>query len=157
MARKGPTFLLTTIESDAHTWNLIYMESLLEEHGIRTVNLGPCVSAEMTVDAIAAHRPDAVIVSSVNGHGLQQARDLFRSAERRLGESLPPMLIGGKLSTSDVKGPAIRQELLATGYRGVFVGDRAIQEFRQWLAEFLGLRCGAALSLRTDASLAAGA
>lgn len=133
--RPHPLFLLTTVESDAHTWNLVYIETLLEEHGVETINLGPCVPAEMTIEAIVSHRPDGVIVSSVNGHGFLQGRALYQLAAEHLGDCLPPMLIGGKLSTTEENGPALKRELLALGFEGVFVGRRAIPEFRRWLTE----------------------
>lgn len=131
--RDRPLFLLTTIESDSHTWNLVYMQSLLEENHIETINLGPCVPAAASIEAILAHRPDAVVISTVNGHGFVQGRALFDEARRRLGGGLPPMVIGGKLSTSDAERANIKRELLTLGFSGVFVGEPAVAEFRQWL------------------------
>jgi methylaspartate mutase sigma subunit len=135
-----PTFLLTTIESDAHTWNLVYMRSLLEEHSIHTISLGPCVRAEATVEAIFAHRPDVVVISSVNGHGVVQGRALFQLAARCVGKPLPPLVIGGKLCTRDADEPGVKRDLLALGFSGVFVGAQAIPEFRRWLTKFNELR-----------------
>jgi len=144
--RQRPLFLLTTVESDAHTWNLVYIETLLEEHGIEIINLGPCVPADMTIDAIEAHRPDGVIVSSVNGHGFLQGRELYRRAAERLGDELPAMLIGGKLSTNEESAAAIKRELTTLGFSGVFVGRRAIPEFRQWLLDAFSATADTALS-----------
>jgi methylaspartate mutase sigma subunit len=133
--KDNPLFLLTTIESDSHTWNLVYIQCVLEEHHIDTINLGPCVPVVTTLDAMHAHRPDAVVISTVNGHGLVQGRSLLSEARRRFGASCPPMLIGGQLSTRAAERLSIRRELLTLGFSGVFVGDRAVAEFRHWLLQ----------------------
>jgi methylaspartate mutase sigma subunit len=131
-----PLFVLSTIESDSHTWNLIYLQRLLEEQGIETVNLGPCVPHSETVAVIGATRPHATVISSVNGHGSTQGQALLRLARTTLGDALPPMVIGGKLAISDGGAQAAREELLQSGYAAVFCGDDAVEEFRGWLLGF---------------------
>jgi methylaspartate mutase sigma subunit len=131
-----PLFILSTIESDSHTWNLVYLQSVLEEHGIMVLNMGPCVPAEVTVSAMLMHRPDAVIVSSVNGHGYVQGRTLLHLAGQRFGKTFPPMVIGGKLSTCEAQNASIRRHLLQLGFGAVFVGAHAIPEFQRWLIHF---------------------
>ena len=44
--REQPTVLLTGASSDAHTWNLVFLQLLIAEHGFRVTNLGPAVPAE---------------------------------------------------------------------------------------------------------------
>jgi methylaspartate mutase sigma subunit len=74
--KRQPTALLTTIESDSHSWNLVYMELLLKEQSFRVVNLGPCAPVPKTIAAIAEFGPDVVVVSTVNGHGYLQGKTL---------------------------------------------------------------------------------
>jgi methylaspartate mutase sigma subunit len=126
-------FILATVESDAHTWNLVYLRQLLIEHGIEVINLGPCVTAETVIDSIRTQQPAAVVVSSVNGHGATQGRSLIRRAKAALGRHLPIMIIGGNLTTSNDSHASIERELMNEGYDAVFVGAAAVPRFREWL------------------------
>ena len=136
MTTPTPRFLLSTIESDSHMWGLVYLQLLLEEQGIDVINLGPCVPAVRTLEALKHLRPDVLVISSVNGHGLWQGRALRESAVDMFGADLPPFLIGGKLTTSESENAAAVRELRAAGFAGIFVGKQAIPEFRQWLLQF---------------------
>ncbi|MEV7182116.1 cobalamin-dependent protein [Kitasatospora sp. NPDC093679] len=108
--------LLTTGSSDAHTWNLVYLQLLLEENGHSVLNLGPCVPEQLLVDTAQLTRPDLVVFSSVNGHGhldgLRAARAL--RAERSTGDI--PLVIGGLLGISPEGAEQRTAELLAAGF-----------------------------------------
>lgn len=152
-------FLLSTVESDSHTWNLTYLQLFLEERDIEVINLGPCVSHQETIDAIEARQPDAVVISSVNGHGLRQGKALVAHARASLGSLAPAFVIGGKLTTDASEHEEVRKQLLSAGYDEVFVGNDSIEDFRLWLGSFrvqpLSLsmrsapRCTLPLRLRT--------
>jgi methylaspartate mutase sigma subunit len=130
--KRQPTALLTTIESDSHSWNLVYMELLLKEQSFRVVNLGPCAPVPKTIAAIAEFGPDVVVVSTVNGHGYLQGKTLALSIRESFKEQTPALVIGGKLCTSEIDA-RLTDELLAAGYDAVFVGSTAIPSFCQWL------------------------
>ncbi|GJF29094.1 methylaspartate mutase [Kitasatospora sp. NE20-6] len=108
--------LLTTGSSDAHTWNLVHLQLLLEEHGHSVLNLGPCVPEQLLVDTAQLTRPDLVVLSSVNGHGhldgLRAARAL--RADRTTRDI--PMVIGGLLGISPEGAEQRTAELLAAGF-----------------------------------------
>src|SRR3954447_20297379 len=89
--------LVTTLTSDAHTWNLVYLQLLLEERGHEVANLGPCVPDELVVAECHRVVPDLVVVSTVNGHGRQDAERVVRRL--RLDHRLDGtrIVIGGKL------------------------------------------------------------
>ena len=127
--------LVTTVSSDAHTWNLVYLQKVIEELGCDVVNLGPCVPDDLLVSACLEHRPDLVVVSSVNGHGHQDGLRLMRTIARCSELSQLPVVIGGKLGIdggADEDRPA---ELLRAGFRGVFEDSPAsLGQFRSFLA-----------------------
>jgi methylaspartate mutase sigma subunit len=128
-------FVLSTVESDSHTWNLVYLQLLLEERGMDVVNLGACTPVAVIIESIKTVRPDVVIISSVNGCGFTQGRALITHAKECLGEDIPKFVIGGKLTTSaDDRG--IENDLLAAGFDGVFVGDGAVERFCLWLSRY---------------------
>ena len=94
------TTLLTTTSSDAHTWNLVYLQLLLEELGSTVVNLGPCVPESLLIDSAESLNPDAIVVSTVNGHGVRDGLSLIRAL--RAVPSIRPtsVVIGGMLGIS---------------------------------------------------------
>ncbi|TQF02773.1 methylmalonyl-CoA mutase [Kitasatospora acidiphila] len=124
--------LLSTVESDSHIWNLVYLQKVLEENGAAVRNLGSCTPVDLVLTAVAESRPDLLVVSSVNGHGLHGARVLL-TALREAGLELP-CVVGGKLTTAESDNDRVRRELLAHGYTDVFTGDDAVERFRSFLA-----------------------
>lgn len=120
--REHPSVVLTGVSSDTHTWNLVFLQLLIGEHGCRVTNLGPAVPTEMLVAECLSIDPDLVVVSTVNGHGADDGIAAIRAvrAERRLAHT--PVVIGGKL---DIAGPPSRSmvaELERAGFSAVF-GD----------------------------------
>ncbi|HEX6341982.1 cobalamin B12-binding domain-containing protein [Umezawaea sp.] len=130
--------LVCTVESDAHIWNLVYLEKLLEEHGMRVRNLGCCTPITEVVRAVARRRPDLLVVSSVNGHGHHGAR-LLLSALRRDGLDVA-VVVGGKLTTAESDNVRVREDLLARGCAEVFTGEDAVPRFREFLRARLPVR-----------------
>ncbi|WP_131740933.1 cobalamin B12-binding domain-containing protein [Actinomadura roseirufa] len=130
--RGRPTVLLSSVSSDAHTWNLVFLQLLLEDMGHDVVNLGPCVPDDLLVAACRRHRPDVVVISTVNGHG---HIDGPRVVRRLRAEAVPPevpVLIGGKLTVG--RGGAGRvAALLAAGFDGVYEDDDGVAEFCGYL------------------------
>lgn len=112
--------LLSTISSDSHTWNLVFLQLLLEERGYEVVNLGPCVPDESLIDAVRRHRPDAVVISSVNGHGHLDGERMIRKlrADTEVGDV--QVMIGGKLGIQGDGNAALAEGLVQAGFDAVF-------------------------------------
>ncbi|MFI0817428.1 cobalamin B12-binding domain-containing protein [Streptomyces sp. NPDC021098] len=123
--------VLSTVESDSHIWNLVYLQKLLEEHGATVLNLGSCTPAGDVIRAICEFGPDLLVVSSVNGHGHHGARVLLTEM-RRHGLEVP-CAVGGKLTTAESDNDRVRRDLLARGWTDVFTGEGAIECFRKFL------------------------
>ncbi|MFJ7326484.1 cobalamin B12-binding domain-containing protein [Streptomyces cyaneofuscatus] len=128
--------LLTTVESDAHFWNLIYLEKLIQEHGAEVRNLGNCTPVDLVVEELAAYQPDLLVVSSVNGHGYYGARELL--GRIHLAGLDVPCVVGGKLTTSASDNDRVRRDLLAHGFTDVFVDENAVEQFRGFLRFGIG-------------------
>ncbi|WP_372495111.1 cobalamin B12-binding domain-containing protein [Micromonospora phytophila] len=122
---------MTTVESDAHAWNLIYLQLLLEERGSIVRNLGTCTPVDLVVAALVEERPDLLVVSSVNGHGHHGVRILLRALAAR-GIDVP-CVAGGKLTVSEADDPWVRRDLIQRGCAEVFVGPTAIDRFQAFL------------------------
>ncbi len=114
------TAIVSGLKSDAHTWNLVFLQLYLEEFGFQVVNLGPCVSPQVLAAGCREHRPAIVVISSVNGHGYQDglgAIDVLRGCAE-LKDT--PIVIGGKLGTSGEFGGQEMAELMSAGFDAVY-------------------------------------
>ncbi|MDX8141501.1 cobalamin B12-binding domain-containing protein [Lentzea sp. BCCO 10_0061] len=121
--------VVSGLASDAHTWNLVYLQLVLEEMGHRVTNLGACVPDGLLTSRCGQVAPDLVVLSSVNGHGFQDARRVIGPLRARLAST--PVVIGGKLGVDGSGGHA--QELLAAGFDAVFEDADAITSFRGYV------------------------
>ncbi|MGW1049600.1 cobalamin B12-binding domain-containing protein [Streptomyces sp. NPDC002521] len=120
------TVVVTSMASDSHTWNLVYLQLLLEELGYDVVNLGPCVPDDLLVSRCAGIDPSFVVISSVNGHGHQDGLRVIRKLRAHPALITTPVVIGGKLGV-DGRSAARAHALRAAGFDEVFeeVGDPA--------------------------------
>jgi len=112
--------IVTGLPSDAHTWNLVYIQLLLEDMGHRVVNLGSCVPQDEIIESCVTLRPDLLVVSSVNGHGGHDGRLLIEAVRSRWELAGLPAVIGGKLAVTDDGGRERALELTRAGFDAVF-------------------------------------
>ncbi|MFC9253559.1 cobalamin B12-binding domain-containing protein [Amycolatopsis thailandensis] len=126
----GLDVIVTGLSSDAHTWNLVYLELLLEELGCRVTNLGACVPDATIVRECADRRPDLVVISSLNGHGCQDGVRLMDTFRAHSELVTTPVVIGGKL---DVVGGSNAARLLEAGFDAVFEDSGGLTPFRTFL------------------------
>jgi N-dimethylarginine dimethylaminohydrolase/methylmalonyl-CoA mutase cobalamin-binding subunit len=129
-AASGLSVVVTSVASDSHNWNLVYLQLVLTELGHRVLNLGPCVPDELLVSECLRVRPDLVVVSSVNGHGLIDGMPLIgliRACPELAGT---PVVIGGKLGIAGPAGLQSRNQLRSAGFDAVFEDDSGMAAFR---------------------------
>jgi methylaspartate mutase sigma subunit len=112
--------VVTSTVSDAHTWNLIFLQLLLEELGHVVDNLGSCVPPGELVAHCAEHKPDLVVFSTVNGHGYADGIAAIRELR---AVAAVPAVIGGKLGIDSGAHPDRRAKMLAAGFDAVFEDD----------------------------------
>lgn len=115
------TALLTTVPSDSHSWNLVFMEFLLNDLGYKVENLGPNTPMDEVVSRLNQHGSAIVVVSTVNGHGYLEGAELARRI-RAETDHLDGLYIGGKICTeNDPLTIARHSETLKTaGFDEVF-------------------------------------
>jgi methylaspartate mutase sigma subunit len=132
--------LLTTIPSDSHGWNLVFMQMFLQERGWPVLNLGTCVPFEMVLEHCREEEVGLVVVSTINGHGSMEGAELARRVHAAFGEERPLLAIGGKVGVSTAEEAAHAAELRRAGYDGVFHGPSALDEFVSFLGRELPVR-----------------
>ncbi|MEU5217485.1 cobalamin-dependent protein [Streptomyces sp. NPDC020807] len=129
----GLDVVVTTMASDSHTWNLFFLQLLLEELGHRVTNLGACVPDELLVAECSRNAPDLIVLSSVNGHGFHDGLRVIAALRARPELARTTTVIGGKLGIAGSGAPARRRELLAAGFDGVFEEGRSVGDFRSFV------------------------
>ncbi|MFJ4192654.1 cobalamin B12-binding domain-containing protein [Pseudomonas sp. NPDC089534] len=115
------TALLATVPSDSHSWNLVFMEFLLNDLGYKVENLGPNTPMDEVIDRLNRKGNAIVVVSTVNGHGYLEGAELaerIRSETRHAGG----LYIGGKICTENDDRTIARhsETLRAAGFDEVF-------------------------------------
>ncbi len=107
--------ILSTIPSDSHCWNLIFMELFLKEQGYEVINLGPCTPYDLILKYTKDSTILAIVVSTVNGHGYIQGEELIGFLRQHISQSIP-IFIGGKLNTDINKSRFYGQKLENAGF-----------------------------------------
>jgi methylaspartate mutase sigma subunit len=132
--RPRGTVIVSSVASDSHTWNLVFLQLLIEECGYDVINLGPCVPDELLVSECLAHDPEMVVISSVNGHGYQDGMRVIELLRDRGELAETPVVIGGKLGTDGAEGVSRVLELTRAGFDAVFEdGQDPVADFRAFL------------------------
>lgn len=116
-AEKELRIVVSALSSDAHTWNLVFIQLLLEELGHNVLNLGACVPDRVIADYCRAARSDLLVVASINGHGMPDGISLMNTLKEYPDLASMPVVIGGMLSTP---GADNGHCLLAAGFDAVF-------------------------------------
>ncbi|OLB65366.1 MAG: hypothetical protein AUI10_07065 [Actinobacteria bacterium 13_2_20CM_2_72_6] len=132
--------LLSTVSSDAHTWNLVFLQLLLEESGHEVINLGPCVPDQLLVDMARRLRPDAIVLSSVNGHGHLDGARVIRALRTDPVTRHIPAIIGGKLGIGGSANALHSDALIEAGFDAVFHDDGDVDGLRRYLTALPGGR-----------------
>jgi methylaspartate mutase sigma subunit len=132
--RRHPlTVAVSGLSSDAHTWNLVYMQLLIEELGHTVTNLGACLPEAELAARCRTIQPDLIVLSSVNGHGSQDGVRAIAALRECPELMTTPTVIGGKLDT--VGGdPTLTGQLLDAGFDAVFIEADALSAFRSFVA-----------------------
>ncbi|GAA2018171.1 hypothetical protein GCM10009839_12840 [Catenulispora yoronensis] len=137
-ASRPLTFVLCTLPSDSHMWNLVAMQLLIEEMGHTVRNLGACSPVALVLQECRAEPPDCVVVSTVNGLGGIDAARLITALRAEPELAGLPVVIGGSLGVHGEADADPSAELRDLGYDGVFpVGasaERALTRFRAFVA-----------------------
>lgn len=120
------TVVVSGLASDAHTWNLVYLQVLIEEFGYHVVNLGACVPDDLLVETCRRIDPALIALGSVNGHGRTDGLRVVARLRECAELVATPLVIGGKLTVSD-DAETLALDLLAAGFDAVFP-DRASGE-----------------------------
>lgn len=114
------TVVVTSVASDSHMWNLVYVQLLVEELGYKVVNLGPCTPEDLVIEACRRHAADLLVVSTVNGHGYLDGLRLISALRDCADLGHLPAVIGGKLGIHGGASHEALADLTNAGFDAVF-------------------------------------
>ncbi|WP_371493615.1 cobalamin-dependent protein [Kitasatospora sp. NBC_00374] len=127
-------FVVSSVSSDAHMWNLVFLQLLLEEQGGDVINLGACVPDELIIDECRRIRPDVLVISTVNGHGHLDGLRLIRKIREDPDLVGLRVVIGGKLGVKGAGNAKYVDELVTSGFDAAFESDAGLGRFEEFLA-----------------------
>src|SRR5512137_1864841 len=114
------TVVLGVIGSDCHAVGNRILDAFFTEKGWRVVNLGVMVSQDEFIDAAIETGADAVLVSSLYGHGeIDCAGFRDRCIERGLEKVV--LYVGGNLVVGKTEPEIITDKFRKMGYDRVFL------------------------------------
>ncbi len=119
-------------------WNLVFLQLLLEEQGAEVTNLGACVPDDLIIEECRRTRPDALVISTVNGHGHLDGLRLIRRIRSEPDLVGLRVVIGGKLGVRGAENIVFAEELALSGFDAVFEADAGIDSFQEFLATLDG-------------------
>lgn len=140
--------IVATTPSDSHTWNLVYIQLLAEEYGFSVVNLGACTSVKDLYRKCKKIMPLAVIVSTINGHGSLEGREIAIALKSIKNDTGVRLIIGGNLCLKRYLDSRRKKELLMAGYDGVYDDAGATQCLKDFLLQLSTDFKGNALNLK---------
>ena len=129
--------LLSTIPSDSHSWNLVYLQLLLEEIGHEVINVGTCVPVDVLIQKCHQYKPHNVVISSVNGHGYLDGLKMIRAMKKCPILRNIRVVIGGKLGIQGCDSKDYEADLLSEGYNAVF-SEKEIPKFVNMMTDDIG-------------------
>jgi methylaspartate mutase sigma subunit len=133
------TLVLGVIGMDVHAVGNKILEYTFSSAGFQVVNLGVMVSQEEFINAAIETAADAIIVSSLYGHGELDCRGLRdKCIEAGIGDIL--LYAGGNLVVGKTPFEVVEQRFKAMGFNRVYppgtAPEKAIEDLRRDLRMF---------------------
>ncbi len=134
---KKKTIVTGVIGADVHAVGNKIIAYALEKAGFQVVNLGVMVSQEEYIEAALETNADAIIVSSLYGHGEIDCNGLREKCDEA-GLKNIPLLAGGNLVVGKQDFSEVEGRFKAMGYTRVYPPGTTIETTIAELHEILG-------------------
>jgi methylaspartate mutase sigma subunit len=120
------TLVLGVIGFDCHSVGNKILDAFFSEKGFRVVNLGVMVTQDEFISAAIESGADAILVSSLYGHGEIDCEGFRgRCIERGIGDII--LWVGGNLVVGKTPFPEVEKKFLAMGFDRVFPADTDLE------------------------------
>jgi methylaspartate mutase sigma subunit len=126
------TVVIGVIGADCHAVGNKIIASVLSGLGFNVINLGVMVSQDEYIDAAIEHSADAILVSSIYGHGEIDCKGMRERCETRgIGDVI--LYVGGNLVIGKHAFDDVRTLFLDMGYDRVFAPSDDLNEMADYL------------------------
>ncbi|WAH53595.1 methylaspartate mutase subunit S [Pseudescherichia vulneris] len=130
---KKSTLVIGVIGADCHAVGNKVLDRVFTACGFRVINLGVMVSQDEYIDAAIETGADAIVVSSIYGHGDIDCLGLReRCIERGVGEIL--LYVGGNLVVGKHDFAEVESTFKAMGFDRVFSPSHDLDDVCQLIA-----------------------
>lgn len=133
------TLVIGVIGADVHAVGNKILEYAFEQAGFKVVNLGVMVSQEEFIKASIETNADAILVSSLYGHGEMDCRWLREKCDEA-GLIKTPLYVGGNLVVGKTPFEDVERKFKAMGYKRVYAPGTAPEVTIADLKKDLGVR-----------------
>lgn len=120
----GKTLVIGVIGADVHAVGNRILEYAFTAAGFRVVNLGVMVSQEEYINAAIETAADAILVSSLYGHGEIDCRGLREKCDEA-GLTNIPLYVGGNLVVGKQPFDEVEKKFKAMGFLRVYAPGTA--------------------------------
>ena len=130
--------VIGVIGADVHAVGNKILYHAFTEAGFDVVNLGVMVSQEEFIDAAIETNADAILVSSLYGHGEIDCMGLRQKCDEA-GLKEMPLFVGGNLVVGKQNFEDVKERFLAMGFDFVYPPSTPIEETIVDLKQTLGI------------------
>ena len=135
----GKTIVTGVIGADVHAVGNKILSFALEQAGFKVINLGVMVTQEEYIEAALETKADAILVSSLYGHGEIDCQGLREKCDEA-GLKNIPLLAGGNLVVGKQDFTEVEKRFSAMGFTRVYPPGTAVETSIDDLNELLGLK-----------------
>ena len=136
--RKDKRLVIGVIGADVHAVGIRILDFAFKEAGYEVTNLGVMVSQEEFIGAAVETGADAIIVSSLYGHGELDCRGL-REKMDEAGLAGMLLYIGGNIVVGKQDFDDVEKRFKDMGFDRAFPPGTTPEEAIQWLDQDLGV------------------
>ncbi|ELU2493513.1 methylaspartate mutase subunit S [Salmonella enterica] len=138
---KKSTLVIGVIGADCHAVVNKVLDRVFTAHDFRVINLGVMVNQDEYIDAAIETGADAIVVSSIYGHGDIDCLGLReRCIERGIGDIL--LYVGGNLVVGKHDFAGVEAKFKEMGFNRVFAPSHDLEDVCQLMANDINQRHG---------------
>ena len=132
------TIVIGVIGADAHAVGNKIIDLTLTNEGFNVVNLGVMVSQEEFIEAAVETNADAILVSSLYGHGEIDCMGLRQKCDEA-GLKGIPLVVGGNIVIGKQRFEDVEERFKAMGFDRAFPPGTTPETTIEALRELLGI------------------
>lgn len=138
VAKEKKTLVIGVIGADVHAVGIRILDYAFRDAGFEVINLGVMVSQEEYIAAVIETNADAIVISSLYGHGELDVRGLReKCVEAGIGDI--PIYVGGNIVVGKQPFDHVEKRFLAMGITRAFPPGSTPEIAISWLRKDLGI------------------